>query len=417
MKAFFSRPSCGRHAAQCARRLCGGAADFAEIRKFNRDLKEKWTVNHSRESPFFRSASTKYWELIPKPPAGSLVLDPAGILQEEDKFRELNDTLLRIQKETGVTVFCLLFGNIGSFTTGGLARKVSAHWSTEDPSGNMVFIVVSRLSGEQHTRALPGAWFCLHPLWMHQHFKKTFKVYFKGKEWDDQLIEYAHDMEEQLKWGKQVGLIREKGRVLPLVFEYWYVVLAALAALVFACVQFIEYYHYWSLRYCHACGKFLEGIEDPKLLYSKMSLGQRKETDLDCVRYALWKCPNESCPEDTSFVEEVKWNSLRNECLICMKCHHRCSHGRRVIGATPDFNNYGEAVNVRTCAFCGYEEAWLSMIPANFGGYAFDLETHNTRHPTTSTQLRTCSTLIEHTRVNTDHLPILSAHQHSTFST
>eukprot|EP01059_Diplonema_ambulator_P033350 TRINITY_DN6920_c1_g1_i1.p1 TRINITY_DN6920_c1_g1~~TRINITY_DN6920_c1_g1_i1.p1 ORF type:complete len:407 (+),score=70.92 TRINITY_DN6920_c1_g1_i1:227-1447(+) len=339
-------------------------ATFCAYRAWAAGVREEWTVKHKKNNPFFMGMDKRYWEAIPEMPEGCHVMDVAGMFQDDDGFRKVNDMLKSIREDTGVDVRMYLLGDVGSYVTKDLAKRLGSHRNANDAYENTLTIVVSRKNGTLDTYPGCGVSLIFNPYWLHKQFKAIFKVYFKGREWDVKLTEYAEEISKTITNNRTY--VQRSGRpVFPFLFKYWWAILAALAITFIKTKEYVEYWRYWDKRWCPDCRKFMEGFEDKERLLENLTLGQKKEVELDCVQYALWACPTDGCSK--TFVEEVKWNSLRNDCLICVKCRHRTSWGRRVVGAIPDTDNQGEAINMRTCRFCGFEEAWLSLIPANMG--------------------------------------------------
>eukprot|EP01061_Rhynchopus_euleeides_P019816 TRINITY_DN32515_c0_g1_i1.p1 TRINITY_DN32515_c0_g1~~TRINITY_DN32515_c0_g1_i1.p1 ORF type:complete len:490 (+),score=134.06 TRINITY_DN32515_c0_g1_i1:34-1470(+) len=345
--------------------------DAKVFMEFGRDLNREWEKKHMTKHPLHQPGHVKYWERIPHPPQGSHVLDLGGLIQDVTVFKNINDTCKRIESDFNVKVYVLLAGDIGSFTSPHLAKRMGAYWnklrsdSGEDPYENFVLVFASRKSGTMHTYVGRGVSLVFHPVWIHFAFRKIFKVYFRGREWDTKILEYVELFQAELKARK--SRVQTQGwPALIFLYNYWWALLGTLVLTTLVLLDYAEYYRYWDARFCTKCQKFMEGHDDPAQLWSNMTLGQRKETDLDCVRYALWQCPTEDC--ETAFVEEVKWNSMRLDCLICKKCHHRCSKGERVVANAPDGDNFGEVLHVRSCKFCGFQEAWTSLIRASNSG-------------------------------------------------
>ena len=346
--------------------------------KWGSDLAKEWGKNHAQKHPLYQNHAARYWELFPQAKDGWYVLDFAGVITDVEKFAKLNDICRGIEEKHKVKVVFMLMGELGSQTSPHLARTLGSYWtrlrkeSGEDPYENFVFVFASRKDGTLHTYVGKGVRLIFNPVWVQLAFNRIFKVYFRGREWDQKMLEYAEAFDASLK--ARPKWVQHSGKVawLPLALDYWWAIVPSVVLLVLFLLDYREFYHYWDERYCTKCQVFMQGYDDPKLLREKCSLGQRKEMDLDCVKYALWKCPTEDC--DTSFVETVKWNSLRLECLICQKCHFKCSKGERVVANIPDADNFGEALNVRTCKFCGFQEAWSSVMRAASGsGYVFPL--------------------------------------------
>eukprot|EP01064_Diplonema_japonicum_P034566 TRINITY_DN7200_c0_g2_i2.p1 TRINITY_DN7200_c0_g2~~TRINITY_DN7200_c0_g2_i2.p1 ORF type:complete len:407 (+),score=67.82 TRINITY_DN7200_c0_g2_i2:490-1710(+) len=327
-------------------------------------VREDWRKSHGKNNPLFNDLKVKYWETIPAMPEGCHVMDIAGVFQEDAGFKDLNEKLQNIKNDTGVDVRMYLLGDAGSHVTKELSRNLGIHLSKSTKHHNTITIVMSRKNGTLDTYPGAGVAHIVNRYWVDRQFKKIFKVYFKGREWDVKLLEYAGAIDATTRNNKRF-ILTTGPPILPFLYKYWHAILISLILFYIKASEYLEYYKYWDVRWCSDCKIFMEGHPDDEMLWNNLTLGQKKEVELDCVKYALWKCPTVDC--ENCFVEEVKWNSLRNDCLICIKCRHRTSWGRRVVGATPDEHNTGEAINMRTCKFCGFEEAWLSLIPANLG--------------------------------------------------
>eukprot|EP01063_Lacrimia_lanifica_P021097 TRINITY_DN28348_c0_g1_i1.p1 TRINITY_DN28348_c0_g1~~TRINITY_DN28348_c0_g1_i1.p1 ORF type:complete len:462 (+),score=180.08 TRINITY_DN28348_c0_g1_i1:61-1446(+) len=370
-------------------RYCGGGARVATTeeegeayRKWGREVKEEWLSRNCSKNPLLATHQVRWWQQIPAMQEGCHVLDIAGLCRDGMKLAEINTLCREIEAETGVVVRLHLYGDIWSHTTNTLARKVGDYEMSllDDPHENYVLIVASRKEGTLHTHVGKGVWHVLHPWWLRQEFNRLFKDEgFVMQEWDHRLQSYVFDMKEQLVARK--GFVRsDRGRkkAFPLykfLHANFIFILLGLGAVYLVIEECLAYRAYWALRYCPTRQEYMVAHHDPLLMRAAMTPLQRKEYSNNCVVFRLWMCPSDVNATEaadgtpgSTYVEEVKWNSLRDDCLKCMKCGCRCSRGRREVAKTPDGDNFGEALNIRECMFCGYTEAWTSMMSANKQG-------------------------------------------------
>eukprot|EP01062_Namystynia_karyoxenos_P006024 TRINITY_DN12105_c0_g1_i1.p1 TRINITY_DN12105_c0_g1~~TRINITY_DN12105_c0_g1_i1.p1 ORF type:complete len:450 (+),score=131.30 TRINITY_DN12105_c0_g1_i1:73-1422(+) len=358
-----------------ALRRCGAAAaaggdEVQGAYGFSAQLRQAWRGKRGHANPLY--SQLMWWQGVPKPPGGSLVLDVAGMFTAEE-FAEADALLRELRDKHGITVYLVAFGDGGPRNADMTGAKLLRHWfpPQEYPAQAVGVITVCRMQAQADIRVGPGLLLAFGPLWRRSALRKCFQVRFRNVDWSVKVLEFvrvAHSRGlERAAW-VQTG---EKGPfILVHLADYWFVWAFALLGAFMGATAFADYRRYWwKERWCPSCAAYMEPEDDPSLLHAHLTEGQRREVELRCVEYQLWLCPNAEKGCASHFVEETKWCSLRLDCLRCQKCHHRTSHGRRVIGAAPDVDNFGEAVNIRTCKFCGFEEAWASVMQANYNGW------------------------------------------------
>ena len=348
----------------------------------------EWTRNSSLRHPLYLSPRSRYWENMPEGVEGCHVVDMARMVENPHTFVGINDACKQLQAKHGVHVEVLMLGDSGSFTAHMLASAVGRHRMLKrldvDPYQNIVMVVCCRKAGTMSTYVGRGLKHVIDPLFLHRSFNEIFKVYFRGRDWDVKVAEYVTAISGQVE-RRQRWVARSGPVFIPPLTEYWWAVLFVLSVAMMLLADAWDAYKYWGIRYCDGCKEYMVVFDDDDMLWRRLTLGQRKEVELDCVKYKLWKCPAETC--ETHYVEEVKWNSLRVDCLICQSCKHRTSHGKRTIATVPDDDNYGEAINLRECKFCGFTEAWTTMMSSNFGEYVSTTTQHT--HARTHLSLHT----------------------------
>ena len=339
-------------------RWCSNSVE--EFMKYSKEVRSGWARNHGRNDPF-TSATT--WKSIPSHPEGCHLLDISGTISDKNMYKEINDKLLNIKKETGVEVLVYMFGDMQSRLPVELTKRLGHYYlenNTKYENGNFIIIMTSRSTGAVGMYAAPAVKHIIHPLWL----RNTHKKLNTNTQWNTKMNPYISTLHDRLIAKK--GIIFNN-KLIVSVYDYWWALLLGAAVLIKGISFLYQYWSYWGERYCSVHGQYLLGDDNPKIVYEHLTDGQKAEVDSDCVTYAVWRCPSENCTTDK--VDEVHWNYLRNDCLICLKCRHRTSQAARIISTRPDEDNFGEALNHRTCRFCKYEEAWLTMMPANYGGW------------------------------------------------